>query len=169
MKPKILKLRTKYLIVLMLCLALFETGCENYENEGEWFQIDSLMPDIPVSLQLSSIFIENENCLIDFQQDTVFKVFYSQQELVDIDTCNIIPEIDFNKYSLIAGKIMVPGMVSNISNITLTYNNSEERYSFELLVDECEECYAAIGFLLFWRLYPKLNIGYDVDVFIDKI
>lgn len=168
MKTKKLKLLSVFMLLIPLFVVLLGAGCEDDEAEGEWSQIDSIMPDTQLSIQLSSIFSENNDCLKAFQNDTVYIVLYSQKELAEIDTCNIIPDIDFDEYTLIVGKVKVPGMVSSISNITLLHSDPKNRYKLEIVVDDCEECYTAIGYLFFWRLYPKLETGHDFELFINK-
>jgi hypothetical protein len=161
MKLKVLKISA-----IILLYSLLGAGCE--KNEDEWTTIESLTPDISIKTQFDLIFSDDNECLIGFQTDTVYDIFYSQAELEKIDTCNIVPIVDFEKYSLIAGKVMVPGMISNISDITLTYCDSKDSYKLEVFIDECEECYDAIGYLFFWRLYPKVKTEYNFNVFIGK-
>jgi len=169
MKIKKINLFTFFLLLLSLCVVLLGAGCEKDDNlEGEWIQIDSLMPDTQISGQLSSIFTENNNCLLNFQEDTVCHVIFNQEELKEIDTCNIIPDIDFEKYTLVVGKVMVPGMVSSISKVLLVYNSAKDMYKIEVSIDECEECYTVIGYLYFWRVYSRIESGYDFKLLVIK-
>ncbi len=166
MKQKKLQLLTTFLLLLPLCVVLLGAGCD--EKEDEIINIEPVTPDTSTEAQLNIIFSDDNDCLVGFKLDSICELLYNQEELEETDTCNSIPLIDFDEYSLIAGKVMVPGMVSTISDIKLAYNGSEERYKLEIFVNECDECYDVIGYLFFWRLYPKLEAGYDFDVIFHK-
>lgn len=161
MKIKILKLS-----IIILLLSLMGVGCER--DNGVWIQIDSLEPNKEIKTNLNSIFTDNNECLLNFQEDTVFNVFYSQDELKKIDTCNTIPEINFNEYTLIVGKVMVSSISDSITSIILTSNTTKARYNLEISIHEPVGRYGAIGYLYFWRLYPKLESDYNIKLFINK-
>ena len=158
MNPKKSKLLAIFLLLLPLCVVLLG-GCK--KGEGESIQIDSLTLDEKTDIQLNSIISKNNNCLLNFQKDIVSHVIFNQSELNKLDNCNSIPEIDFSKYTLIVGKIMVSSISDNISAITLTSNETKATYNLEVSISEPDGCYAAIGHLYFWRIYPKLNAKYD--------
>jgi hypothetical protein len=143
--------------IAFLLLFMMGAGCKNeYEK---FVQIDPLVPDAQISSQLNSAFSKDNNCLLSFREDTVYHVISTRKELAEIDNCTSIPDIDFDKHTLIVGKVMVTGMVSSISEVSLSYNSADDIYLIEVSIDDCEECYTAIGQLYFWRVYPKLKSG----------
>ena len=152
---------------IFLLLSLMGAGCE--KGNDEWSQIDPLVANTQLSTQLDLIFSKNNDCLLSFnEKDTILSPIFSSEDLLKIDDCNTIPEIDFGNYTLITGKIMVPSMPYNISTITLISNSAESKYKLEVSIDKCNECYPTIGFLYFWRLYPKLNSKYKFELSITE-
>ncbi len=85
---------------------------------------------------------------------------------MEIDSCSIIPEIDFDEFTLIVGKFMVSSISDSISNITLSSNNTT-KYILEVSIYKPDGRYAAIGQLYFWRLYPKLESENDFELLIN--
>ena len=151
---------------MFLFACLVGAGCE--KEEGEWIQIDSLMPNEETGIQLNSIVSNNNNCLLYFQKDTVFYVISNQNDLAKMDNCNSIPEIDFKKYTLIIGKVMVSSISDNISAIVLTSNATENSYNLKISILEPDGRYGAIGHLYFWKVYPRLETGYDFKLSVTK-
>jgi len=147
----------------VLLFALMGAGCEKDENE--WIQIDPLVANAQLNTQLDLAFSKNNDCLLNFyKKDTDLFPIFSNEDLLKIDDCNTIPEINFSNNTLITGKIMVPSMPYSISTITLTSNIAKSTYKLEVLIDKCNECYPTIGYLYFWRLYPKLNSKYKFEL-----
>lgn len=156
------------LIASIAFLLLFIVGAGCKKDDEKWVQIDSLSPDKQISNQLSTVFSGNKNCLSNFQGDTVFHVIFSQNELKEFDKCTIIPDLDFDKYTLVVGKIMVSSISDSISTITLTSNASKAIYNIKISIFEPDGRYGAIGHLYFWRLYPILNHDYDFKLLVTK-
>jgi hypothetical protein len=164
MKTAILKMG-----FIFLFLSLTGAGCEDNENNGgEWIKIGSLTTDVQLSTQLDVIFSEDNECLQNFQEDTLLHTFFTRNDVMEIDNCNTIPEIDFDKYTLIGGKIMVSSISDQISAINLTSNDIKGKYKIEVSIYEPDGRYAAIGYFYFWRLYPKLESKYQIELSVDK-
>ena len=163
MKIYITKISRYILFLLTLSLFLTMATCE---KEDEWIQIESYNPDKQLGILLDSIFSQKNNCLLNFQADNVFHAIFSNSDFMEIDSCNNIPEIDFNEYTLIIGKIMVSSISDSISNITLSSNNTS-KYELEVFIYKPDGRYAAIGQLYFWRLYPKLESENDFELLIN--
>ncbi|MBN1651591.1 MAG: hypothetical protein JW857_09690 [Bacteroidales bacterium] len=166
MKTKILKISATSLLLAILSLLLMAAGCE--KDNGVWIQIEPINPNEQISEKLDSIFSRDNNCLLNFEKDTLFHTIFSYADFNAIDTCNTVLEIDFDKYTLVTGKVMVPEMTYSISGITLTYNNASDVYKLEVSIDKCEECYTVIDYLYFWRLYPKLNSKYKIEILLTE-
>jgi hypothetical protein len=155
----------KQIVFNSLIIILATVGCskDSIKSDGEWIQINPSEPDVQTAAQLDLIFSRENSCLLNFQEDTVFHVISSHSDFGELNNLNTILEIDFDNYTLIAGKITVPSISDRISEITLTSSNTMSRYKLEISIDRCVECYWAIGNLYFWRLYPKLNAGYKIN------
>jgi hypothetical protein len=155
------------LSAFVLLFALMGAGCE--KEDDDWIEIDPFVANTQLSTQLDLIFSKNNDCLqISDKKDTVLFPIFSNEDFTKIDDCNTIPEVDFGNYTLITGKIMVPSMPYNISAITLISNSTESKYKLNVSIDKCNECYPTIGFLYFWRLYPKLNSKYKFELLITE-
>jgi hypothetical protein len=169
MKSKILKLLLFYSLLLAFCVALFGAGCNNEDDGDEWIKVEPIIPNISISAKLDSIFLEGNDCLIDFQKDTVYNILFSQKELIEINKCNTMPNINFDEYSLVVGIVKVSSISDSISAIVLNSNEIKDVYNLEVSIHEPEGRYGAVGFLYFWRLYPKLNSGYEKKIIINKV
>ena len=162
MKPTIFKISA-----VVLLFALMEAGCEKEDNK--WVQISPSVASTQLSTQLDLIISKNNDCILNFyEKDTVLSPIFSREDLLGIGDCYSIPEIDFENYTLITGKIKVSSMPYSISSITLLSDSSESKYKLEVLVDRCNECFPTIGFLYFWKLYPKLNSKYKFELLVTE-
>lgn len=161
MKTTILKIS-----FIFLFLSLMGAGCE--KEEDEWIVINSSTQNTGIVNQLDIIFSEDNRCLLNFQKDTVLHTIFAHNAFMGMDNCNSIPDIDFGAYTLIAGKIMVASLSDHISAITLTSNRAKNGYNLDVSIDKCDECYGAIGYLYFWRLYPKLNSKYNLELLVTE-
>lgn len=151
---------------IFLFLSLIGPGCE--KEDDEWIEINPSNQTTGTANQLDIIFSEDNNCLLNFQGDTVLHTVFVPTTFMGMDNCNNIPEIDFGAYTLIAGKIMVASISDHISAITLTSNRAKDGYKLNVSIDKCDGCYAAIGYLYFWRLYPKLNSEYNFELVVTE-
>lgn len=159
---------------LFLFLLLVSTFCcskENHEPKAEWIVIDSIMPGAEIADKLNEIFYEgwhkNECLLIDM--DSILYPVFNMDEFANTDTCSDIPEIDFENLTLTIGGFTSPDDPNNISGIKLTVNEAKEIYSYEISMDTCEYCYHVFGYNYFWRIYPKLNPGYQFQLIIKNV
>lgn len=151
---------------ISLFLSLMVPGCE--KEEDEWIVINSSTQNTGIANQLDIIFSEDNNCLLNFQKDTILHTIFAQNDVAGMDNCNSIPDIDFGEYTLIAGKIKVASVSDRISAITLTSNRAKDGYKLDVSIDKCDECFGAIGYLYFWRLYPKLNSKYNFELVVTE-
>lgn len=159
MKSKVLKLST-----IVLLYAFIGVGCQ--KEEAEWEQINPINPDANLNEQLDSMFSKENNCLINFEEDTIIYTIFSEADYNEIDSCNDISGINFEDYTLIVGKIKVASISDEISSIILTSNNSS--YLIEVSIDKCVECWGAIGYIYFWRLYPKLQTEFETSLSVSQ-
>ena len=149
-------------IFLVLCI-LIMSSCQ---KENEWVQIDSIQADLELTDYLDSIFSEQNSCLTIFDNDTLFHVIFSSDDIKSIDNCNEFSEVDFKEYTMIVGKIMVSSISDKLGPINLSSDSN--KYLLEVSIDKCTECYAAIGYLYFWELYPKLNAQNNFEMIVAQ-
>lgn len=164
MKKNHLKLISVFFLSLSL-IGFLMSGCENNDTI---ITVEPVTPDENIVLDLDNMFSKENDCLIDFKQELVYEILYTQADLNKMDTCSSVPTVDFENYTLIVGEVMVPGIVSTITNVVLNYNQSKDKYILEVSVNECEECFPSIDYLFFWRLYPKLSTDSDFEIIINK-
>lgn len=154
----ILKLST-----VLLFFTFISAGCQ--KDDDEWLQIEPINPNAQITEHLDSIFSMNNNCLLNFEDDTLIHTIFNYIDFKEIDSCHDLSEIDFDNYTLIVGKIKVASISDQISSIVLTTNN--RNYKMEASIDKCVECYWAIGYIYFWRLYPKLQSNIEIKLSVN--
>ena len=96
------------------------------------------------------------------------KILFTQfiaQIISETFTCHEFSEINFSNYTLIVGKVQVYSISDAIASINL--NSKDNSYKVEIVIDKCTECYGAIGSLYFWKLFPKLNTGYNFEMVVN--
>lgn len=147
-------------VITVMLVVLIGVGCREVDD-GQ-IQIEPQMPSAQVVENLDSIFSSSNKCLSGFNEDTVLYTVFSHTQLESFDDCQDFSEIDFSEFTLVVGKITVSSISDSISTVTLTLNDN--KYKVEVTINKCEECYAAIGSLYFWRLYPKLQTKFDIEL-----
>jgi hypothetical protein len=155
---------------MLLFMAFASCTKEKTEKKDVWVEIDSIMPSQGISDKLNSIFLDSWNkneCLKISYRAKLYSV-NSMEEYQKIDTCNTIPEIDFNKYTLTLGGFSVPSAYYKIWDIKLFGNEAKASYRYEISMDTCAYCYAVFGYKYFWRLYPKLHSDYQFELSIKN-
>jgi hypothetical protein len=80
--------------VLFISIFLY-TSCK---KDNEWLQINSAEPEKELSEYLDSIFTRHNNCLTNFENDTLFHFIFSSNNFENIDNCHRISQVDFNNY-----------------------------------------------------------------------
>lgn len=149
---------------LFVVFMLMEASCQHDEEHQTFIMPIELENDM--RHQLDSIFSSENTCLINFSNDTVFHFLFSEEDFRNVDECNEITEIDFNKYTLVVGKIQVASINDSIFDIELF--EEDKKYKIEIKIEKCTECYGAIGQLYFWRLYPDLSPYYEKNILVTE-
>ena len=115
------------------------------------------------NLELSSD-IYSQGFFVDSQNSTnvgeeVCKIINSRKELKDIYSGDKdLPEIDFTKYTLIVGYIIMPDLGNNCVRQELVYTTTNSSPVLNLYVkNENEYKPTVISTLYFWGLYPKMQ------------
>lgn len=157
MKPKDFSLISIFILAIIMFVSC--------EKESEWVKIDSVDAGIELSEHLDSIFSEQNSCLVNFDNENIIHAVYSANNIGNIDTCHEFSEINFSNYTLIVGKVQVYSISDAIASINL--NSKDNSYKVEIVIDKCTECYGAIGSLYFWKLFPKLNTGYNFEMVVN--
>lgn len=119
------------------------------QKEDEWISIAAVKTDNQLTEQLDSIFSADNNCLKMVESKSQLYALFSSNNFKELDDCHQTPEINFNDYTLIAGKVQVSSISDKIASIELTSKNST--YKVEVIIDNCAECYGGFGYLYFWK------------------
>jgi hypothetical protein len=92
-------------------------------------------------------FVEDEDnrCLMINSMDELKAIMYSPIEL---------PDIDFDKYTLVMGQYIAPGTAYRIIEQSITVN--PEEIILNLSIEEPDGTYAVLSPLYYWGLYPKI-------------
>ena len=155
-----------------LCAAiLLAVGCEKGENSGKRLDVDNInvvncewkavaemsLNDNSLKERLDSIFSEKNPLLTKINGDTLLFVINNEQDFSEICKKNNIGlSIDFEKQSIIWGRILTSSISDKITSqqlsecITLPNN-----YKYDIYKEKCTECWAALGFLYYWAVYPQ--------------
>ncbi|MDR2474900.1 MAG: hypothetical protein LBD45_03495 [Bacteroidales bacterium] len=126
----------------------------------EWAQ---LAPATPTDVQknaLDKLFSESSELLKNIAGDTLFVIDDRQGlDMLNPDK-NAEVDIDFEKYSLVGGKVFVSSISDHISSTHLSVcaTSAASTFKYEVAVDKCTaDCLTATGYLYFWEIYPKIN------------
>ncbi|MBQ2489416.1 MAG: hypothetical protein II525_06400, partial [Bacteroidales bacterium] len=66
-------------------------------------------------------------------------------------------KIDFNKYSLIWGKVMAYHTGYSIQNRTLYYDGVNGTYHYDVILHVGDSGYGVVYGIYFWDIFPKKN------------
>ena len=157
MKSKILHFTSILLLTIFTIMSC--------QKEDEWVGIEGLNTESHIAEQLDSIFSHDNDCLTMIEDKGQLRAIFGSNNFQELDNCHQTPEINFNEHTLIVGKIQVFSISDDIASINLSSKNN--KYKVEVLIDKCTECYSAIGYLYFWKVYPKLKPGYSYELVVN--
>jgi hypothetical protein len=158
-KPTYMKNHKIRFVSLMFLLAVICFACE--KDDPEWVQINAVDVDDNLAAELNSTFSEANDCLVLTGDKSQMKVLFSKENFQELDTCQTVPVIDFDSYTLIGGKINVTSTSDEIASINLSL--LDNTYKVEVILDRCSDCDEPHGFLYFWEVFPKLEYGYNYE------
>lgn len=158
-KPTYMKKHKIHIVSLIFLLTVICFGCG--EDDPQWSQINAVTVDGSLAAELNSTFSEANDCLVLTGNTSQMKVLFSTDNFQALDNCNTVPVIDFDKYTLIGGRINVTSTSDEIGSVNLSLLDNS--YKVEVTLDRCTDCDEPHGFLYFWKVFPKLEYGYNYD------
>ncbi|MGI6718351.1 MAG: hypothetical protein ACOX4D_04265 [Bacteroidales bacterium] len=157
MKKKNSKKSYSTLISTMLILLFIPfISCKKTNNETVIANQNNLL-DKAITEQLDSLFSpENDKLFDKLGGDTLFYVINSQEEWLELDICDEI-DIDFNKYTLIFGRVPSTSSPSEITKKELVYDEETDLYTYNVEVFVNPDGYTAFSHLYFWDIFEKIE------------
>ncbi|MEW4923276.1 hypothetical protein [Algibacter sp. 2305UL17-15] len=139
---------------LMLAILFIICMDCNEDDSCNWELIESAPVNNTVNQNLLNEVFSNENDYFKDFGDTLL-IISDEQELFNISNIETDMGIDFEKYTLVGGKFRTSSISNEISTIALYKCNPRSEYRLEVIVKQCTECFAAIGNLYYWKIYPS--------------
>jgi hypothetical protein len=65
--------------------------------------------------------------------------------------------IDFEKYCIIWGRVLTPHFPYTVQSKKLSICDVDNSYKYEVAIEECTNCWTALGRLYYWGVYPKME------------
>lgn len=156
-----MKKHTKHVVSLIFLLSVICFGCE---KDDEWSQISALNPDAGITAQLDAIVSADNDCLLMTSEPRQIKAIFASGSFTSVDNCNDTPDIDFSNSTLVVGKIDILSISDKIGSVSLSKLNTT--YKIDIVLDRCSECEQGTGFAYFWKLYPKMELGSKLEMYV---
>ena len=159
MKSKVL---LPMVATVILAGAMFLAGCEkekitnenNTSGVQEETALNPIVPDSSVKEKLDDFFSKWEDTVTVKFTDCI-NVINGMDELKKLGCDNL--KIDFNKYSLIWGKVMAYHTGYSIQNRTLYYDGVNGTYHYDVILHVGDSGYGVVYGIYFWDIFPKKN------------
>lgn len=176
--------KVSYLTIVIFAVSLF-TACEknremisNGDNEVSttlpnnqtattanencnWTEIFPVVLSDNLKQSLDNIFSDNNNLVTTIHGDTLLFVICNQADFISLcPNYSIVPQveqIDFETHCIIWGRVLTPHIPYTVLSKELFFCDSENNYKYEVAIEECVNCWTALGNLYFWGVYPKLE------------
>ncbi|MBR4339836.1 MAG: hypothetical protein IKP89_04370 [Bacteroidales bacterium] len=141
---------------------LFFAGCEkeritnenNTSGVQEETALNPIVPDSSVKEKLDDFFSKWEDTVTVKFTDCI-NVINGMDELKKLGCDNL--KIDFNKYSLIWGKVMAYHTGYSIQKRTLYYDGVNGTYRYDVILHVGDSGYGVVYGIYFWDIFPKKN------------
>jgi hypothetical protein len=151
-----------HIVSLIFLLTVISFACE---KDDDWQQISALSPDAGIAAQLDAIVSEDNDCLLMTSDARQIKAIFASGNFTSVDNCNDTPDIDFSNSTLVVGKIEILSISDEIGSVSLSKLNTT--YRIDVVLERCSECEQGTGFAYFWKLYPKMELGSKLELFVE--
>ncbi len=138
----------------------------------QWITINPSKVSNSTESELNQLFFEDVNQTAfpayRFDQNSLIILLNSQAELLSLqDTLervftSEVPEIDFDRYTLVYGEVITNTISDSLLSITFSVNQFHRTYRYDLTVFHPVHNWPMAGYIPFWQLYPKLPGGYRI-------
>lgn len=105
----------------------------------------------------------SEGCtLYTSSQEEAFFVIQNLSQLVETVNCEQdLPEVDFEKYTLLLGKIPLDWCCATALKQEVTKDCEKKEYTYFVQLDNPEEKYQALSTFYHWVIIPKVTSEYQ--------
>ena len=125
-------------------------------NECDWKKIQSNVLTEQLNTTFNVFFSSDNELVANIQGDTLLYVINNMDELLNLSNSLYTPiNFDFEKQSIIWGRIFTSSVSNTISSKQLFKCKSSSQYKYNVIVDKCIDCWTATGYLYFWEVYPR--------------
>jgi hypothetical protein len=173
-KENVLIGKTCCTVICFLLAGFLLAGCEKERqtvinddggvtiNENcDWSEILPLALDENLTYVLDNIFSDNNSLVADIEGDTLLFVICNQEDFLavskSVNTVVGSEQIDFENYCIIWGRVLTPHFPYTLQSKELFVCDLDNSCKYEVTVEECTNCWTALGRLYFWGVYPKIE------------
>ena len=130
---------------------------DNGKNEDcSWNTVETVLLSEDLKIQLNHTFSEQNQLVKKIVGDTIVFVINNEQDFLKV--CNdqtIASGMDFEKYSILWGRVLSSSISDKIDRKQLFECPEYTRYKYDIAIEKCVECWTALGYLYFWDVYLK--------------
>ncbi len=113
-------------------------------------------------------FFSDECTLYTPSQEEAFFVIQNLSQLVETVICEQdLPEIDFEKHTLLLGKIPLDWCCATALKQEVTKDCEKKEYTYFVQLDNPEGKYQALSTFYHWVIIPKVTSEYQVNYILD--
>jgi len=129
-------------------------------DDCEWTELSPVVLAEQLKNSLDIIFSENNELVKNIGGDTILYIINSKEELSEISNNANEIDIDFENQSIIWGRLLTSSISNSIASKQLFLCHSSSNFKYEISVQQCTDCWTALGYLYYWEVYPqKININ----------
>jgi hypothetical protein len=138
-------------------LVVSKNNGDNEKNEDcSWNAVESVLLSEDLNIKLNTVFSEQNQLLKNVIGDTIVFVINNEQDFLKVcDDQAIISGMDFEKYSIVWGRVLSSSISDKIDRKQLFECPEYTRYKYDIAIEKCVECWTALGYLYFWDVYLK--------------
>lgn len=154
-------MRRHKIILLWVALAFVIMRCSDDNTPSNCHQA----PLVDKGNSIKGFF--SDGCpLYDTNQKEAFFVIQNLSQLVETINCdNGLPEIDFEKHTLLLGKISLDWCCATALKQEVTKDCEKKEYTYFVQLDNPEGKYQALSSFYHWVIIPKVTSDYQVDLY----
>ena len=149
-------MKSKVLLLIIALLAIIICSCESHPAHS--ITISKLQLDTPDVYLLDFIFDSSNPKLRNIGEDTVYTIS-SKEELLNLCPEELqCPNIDFSKSGIVYSVIKRPSISDEVVTSELIYDKEFDALNFVVTIQECSDCWDAIGYVYPYGVYEKSYI-----------
>ena len=144
-------MKLKILLLVAAFLAIIIYSCESHPAHS--ITLSKLQLDTPDIYLLDLIFDSSNPKLRNIGEDTVYTIS-SKEELLKLCPEGLqCPNVDFSKGGIVYSVIKRPSISDELITSELIYDQEFDSLNFEVTIQECSDCWEAIGYIYPYGVY----------------